>query len=363
MLAVVIVTVVSAIISFLCSLMEAALYSIPPSRIEEMRSQGRAAGIRLSKLRENVDEPISAILTLNTVANSLGATLAGSLVGKIYGNLSAGLYGVLFTLIVLFFSEIIPKTLGVTYSQQVAPMMSGPLVFLIRALYPFVWLCRFVTKSIRKRAAAGGDAPSEREIQALAEMGAKAGTIYEDEARWATNALRLDQITARDIMTPRTVVYMLPADLPLNQVGAHSEHWTFSRLPLVKDDNPDNVVGIVHRRDVFDKLALAPKKSLETTTLNDLAQPARFVPDSIRGHELLRNFLKERQHLLIVSNEYGGMEGVVSLEDVLEFILGEEIVDAHDQYEDMQELARAQARQRLRAVREKAHSPQSKKEA
>jgi CBS domain containing-hemolysin-like protein len=347
MIAIVVVTLIAAGLSFLCSLMEAAFYSIPPSKIEELRRKGSRNGERLARLRENVDEPISAILTLNTFANTLGASVAGALVAAQFPTFepAAAIYGIIFTIIILYISEIIPKTIGVIYAPVIAPRMSRLLVWLIIIFLPFVRpasLSRSRFRSaLRKR---HGQAPTEQEILALAQMGAEAGTILPDEARWAMNALRLNDVRVKDLRTPRNAVFTLPADLPLNMVSKQSKHWTFSRLPIVNNNNPDEVEGIVHRREVFDELVSRTPEELATRTLRDLSRPAVFVPDSTRCNELLRKFLDNRQQLIIVTDEYGGMEGVIALEDVLEFILGEEIIDPHDKYADMQEYARVLAR-------------------
>ncbi len=361
MTAILIVTVVSAIVSFCCSLMEACLYSIPPSKIEEMRRAGHPAGERLARLRRSIDEPISAILTLNTVANTVGAALAGALVGKQYGSAWVGAYSAIFTLIILFFSEIIPKTLGVTYADRLAPAFSTPIAWMIRALYPFVKACRMLTSWIRTRGGKGvgaADGPSEQEILALAEMGARAGTLMREEARWAANALRLNDVKAAELMTPRTVVDYLPADLTLAEVAARAGQWRHSRVPIVRNNNPDEVAGIVYRREVFDRLAGISPEDAARLTLRDFSRPALIVPETIGCDELLKRFLGERRHLAIVTNEYGGMEGVIALEDIIEFILGEEIVDHFDEHADLQEVARRKARRRLAQARIRLDRPE-----
>lgn len=361
MTAIIVVTAIAALGSFFCSLMEAAFYSIPPSKIEELRRAGDRGAERLARLRRDVDRPIAAILTLNTFANSAGASFAGYLVGRAYGDFWVGVYAFAFTAIILYLSEIVPKTLGVTYAHSLAPRLALPISIFVRVFYiPFIWLAEFLTRVIR-HGHEGSNAPSEQEILGMAEMGARSGTLLPDEARWAQNALLLDNVTARDLMTPRVVVYVLPADLPLSQVKAHSEHWTYSRLPVVKSSDPDHVEGIVYRRDVFDELVKKSPEEVEGRTLRDLMHPARFVPDKIACNELLRTFIRERQHLMVVTNEFGGMEGVISLEDVLEFILGEEIVDVHDAHADMQAYAKETAerrRQRLALKRRGAAPPE-----
>lgn len=354
MLAILLVAAVSALLSFFCSLSEAALYAITPSKIEELSRAGHTGGRRLVDLRARIDEAIAAILTLNTIANSLGATIAGSLVGRYYaehGNIATLVFGVLFTLLVLYFSEIIPKTLGVTHAERLAPVLALPIQKMIWLFKPMIWTSRGITRLIRRQRSADADAPSEQEILALAEMGRRAGTLLEDEARWAVNALRLNDVAAKDLMTPRIVVTMLPADLPVADAPNYPEHWAFSRLPIVNDNDPDDVAGIVHRRDVFDNLVHKPRSEWENKTLRDLARPAVFVPETIRCNELLRRFITTRQHLIVVTNEYGGMEGIISLEDVIEFMLGEEIVDPFDRHIDMQEYARRLARRRLETIK------------
>lgn len=357
----VIVTVVTLGMSFFCSLSEAAFYSISAGKIEQLRQEGSKAGERLAKMRENVDEPIAAILTLNTVANSGGAAFAGALVGMAFpekAGLATAIYSGAFVVLVLYFGEIVPKTIGVTFADRIAPALSLPIKWMIRISWPVIAVGQTVTKALRRGAAkVAPQGPSEREILAMAEMGARAGTILADEARWAINAMRLNDVTARDLMTPRTVVYLLPADLPLSMITTKSEHWTHSRLPVVRNNDPDRVEGVIYRRDVFDQLAQLEEKDLASRRLRDLMHPAVFVPETIRCNELLRRFLDSKQKLIVVTNEFGGMEGVISLEDVLEFILGEEIVDIHDKHADMQEYAREMAKLKMRRRGELSLTP------
>lgn len=357
MIWVVIISLLAVLISFCCSITEAALYSISPSRVEELKRSGSKAGIRLARMRERIDEPIAAILTINTIANTAGPAIAGSMVGGLYGDVAAGVYGGLLVVFFLYCGEMIPKLIGVSYCGRIAPFVSLPLAWSIVLLKPIVASSQVLTRVITSGKTGDSNAPSENEILAMAEMGAKAGTILQDEARWAINALRLNDVPASQLLTPRNAVYVLPADLPLSMVTRHSEHWSFSRLPVVANNNPDEVLGIVHRRDVFDELARLNDDELATMKLRDLMKPAIFVPQNARCNLLLKRCLDERQQLLVVTDEYGGMDGVLSLEDILEFILGEEIVDPHDKHADMQDFARRQAERREKRLRSGAFPP------
>jgi CBS domain containing-hemolysin-like protein len=342
MIAILIVALVAGSISFLCSLMEAALYAVPVARVQSLVDQKVAGASRLLALRQRVDRPISAILTFNTMANTVGASIFGAMAVAEYGIDSPIAIYVLpvgFALMILIFSEIIPKTLGVIFADQVAPKTAVIIEFLIVALYPLVRMSEYVTARIRT---AGQDKKTvtEEDLIAQARLGVEEGTIHRDEATYLENALRLNEKTAHDIMTPRTVVYTLPAELPISMARVLSDHWVHSRLPLCEDNNPDKVVGIVYRRDLFQALLSLGAEQLETTPLSTLKQPVDFVPESMTADEILRRFLDGRQHMFIVGNEHGGMEGIITLEDVLEELLGREIVDHTDLHEDMQAYAR-----------------------
>ncbi len=345
MITITIVVILSAGFSFLCSLMEAALYSVPMSKIQALIEQRVAGAKLLLSLRERVDEPISAILTFNTIANSIGATILGGLVGAELGAEYVLLSGILFAILILLFSEIIPKTLGVIYADTLAPKLAYIIRALIIVLKPLVSLSIYVTSRIRK-AGEEKETVTKEDLIVSARIAAAEGVILPDEGRWVENALRLNDKTAHQLMTPRTVVYLLPAELPLSQVSAHSEHWVHSRLPIVEDNNPDKVVGIVFRREIFDAMIEKEPEELERLTLRDLGHTATLIPEAMRGPDILRRLLETREHLFIVSNEHGGLEGVITLEDVIEDLLGEEIVDEHDKIEDMQAYARQLAERR-----------------
>lgn len=357
MLAIVAVVCFSAGFSFLCSLMEAALYAVPPSRVQSMVDSGVKGAALLAKLREKIDIPISAILTFNTIANTVGATILGVLAGKTFG--ADSIYTllvlpVIFTLIILIISEIIPKTLGVIYADVIAPKSAYVIEILIIVLYPFVRMSMYVTGRIRV-AGAEKKTVSEEDLIAQARMGAEEGSLYPEEARWVEHALRLNEKTAHELMTPRTVVYTLPQELPLTEVTSKSAHWAHSRLPVCEDGNPDKIRGVVYRREVFDTILTRNDEDLAKMTIGDLRRDVDMIPETLRGHEILKRFLESRQHLFVVTNEHGGLEGVITLEDVIEDLLGQEIIDFHDQHEDMQQYALKLAERRRRFL--DSHAP------
>lgn len=360
MLIIAAVALVSAGLSALCSLMEAALYAVPPGKAQALAGDKVRGATLLHRLREEVDKPISAILTFNTIANTVGASIYGALVGRQFGPESPMVivFALLFTLVILVFAEIIPKTLGVTYAEFIAPKTAFIMQGLIWTLYPFVAMSQYVTGRIRQ-AGAEQKTVTESELMAQVRIGVEEGTLFPEEAQWVTNALRLNEKTAHEFMTPRTVVLWLPAEKPLAEVDTRSEHWNHSRIPLCRDNDPDKVAGLVYRRDVFDALINRTPEDTRGMALEELAHPVEFIPETLTGNQLLKRFLEGRQHLFVVSNEHGGMEGVVTLEDVLEELLGAEIVDHHDVHVDMQEYARLVAERRRRAFEETQSKPQN----
>ena len=338
---IVVVASLTLLASFLCSLFEAVLYSITPSQIGVLVAQQRPGSRRLAKMRADVEAPIAAILTVNTIAHTAGAAWCGALVGEEYGSASVGVFAAIFTVLVLALTEIIPKSVGVRYANSLATKIVWPLQVMIWSVWPIVWIAEKAMGMLGGKEHAG---PSEDEVVVVSGLATEGGAMREEEHRWVENALALDKVTAKDLRTPRTVVETLDADMSLEQVAQQTGEWSHSRIPITEGGNPDKTVGLVHRREVID--ALLSEDHGNDLILRDLCHPLLFVPETMRGHELLQHFLKERVHLVAVADEYGGFEGVVTLEDVLESLLGEEIVDEHDEEKDMQVLARQRSRER-----------------
>ncbi len=321
--------------SFLCSLFEAALYSITPSQLELLKRDGSPGSKRLAALRENVEEPIAAILTINTVAHTIGSAVCGAMVKDYYNtDKSVAIFAAVFTFLVLGLTEIIPKSLGVRYAQSLGPRVSTPIQWMVWISYPIARPSKTVMRWLT--GGADTDGPSEDEIVLFSKLALTAGGVRKDEHRWLKGALRLDQATAGELRTPRTVVTTLDASLTVGEVTAEGTQWVHSRFPVTENSSPDSVVGVVFRRDILQ----AAIEGSKDTPIRTLIKPLAVVPEAMPAHELMAEFIRSRRHMVAVADEYGGFEGVVTLEDVFEQLIGEEIVDEFDIHEDMQQAAR-----------------------
>ncbi len=336
--ALILVSIVSLVGSFTCSMCEAALYSVNDSAVAGMLQQRRWGSRTLAKIRVRIDRAIIAILVVNTIANTAGAVVAGSIIGQLYGSTALAAFSAAFTFAVLFFSEIIPKSIGVARANFLAPRMAWLIEVMIIVTFPIVLMAERATIALNKGAKKEG--PSEHEILSLTRMAVRLGSLEPHEAELVSNALELDEYEVREIMTPRSVTFVLPDELKLNDIDRHAQHWVHSRLPVVRHDNPNEILGVVHRRDVFDLLVTEQEKG---KSVRDAMRPVRFIGASAGADEALREFLAGRQHMFVVVDEYGTWVGIVTLEDVLETLLGREIVGEHDPVADMQDLARQQA--------------------
>ena len=265
MTAILAIAAVSLLASFICSLFEAALYAITPSEIEVQRAKKVFGAERMARMRANIEEPIAAILTFNTVANTLGATLGGFLVGQYYsdyyaqlhgpgarndyGETAAAIFGVVFTIAVLVFSEIIPKSLGVRYARQLTSLIAWPLQCMTWVSWPVARAARALMHLLMR--SSGEEGPTSEEVLTLSRMARKGGSIRAEELAWVENVLQLDSVTAHELMTPRTVVDSLAAEMPLADIKSEKRQWVHTRLPLFENGNPDAVIGIVHGKDLF----------------------------------------------------------------------------------------------------------------
>jgi CBS domain containing-hemolysin-like protein len=326
-------------ISALCSLFEATLYSTRMGALEAARSEGhlKRQALRFISMKRQIDVPIAAILILNTIANTAGATIAGMYAANVLGASRVILFSIAFTLAILFLSEIFPKTLGAIYWRRLWPLIIWPLTAMRYGLYPAI----AVTQSITKILTQGQTVPlvTEDEIVAMARLGAQAGEITPEESHLVHNIIELENTQGRDIMTPRTVIFSLDASSTVEEALPQVNTRGLTRIPVYEDDR-EHVVGYV----MFQDLSASHTANRDEMQLRALAKPLSFVPETVNCLTLLTTFLKNRRHIAIVSDEYGGVAGLVSLEDLLETLLGEEIVDETDHVVDLQQSARQHRR-------------------
>jgi len=322
------------VVSALCSICEAVLYTISASQVEMLKKQGHPSAEHLQNLRSDIEKPITALLTLNTIANTIGASVAGAAAAKLFGQEHLLLFSGVFTITILIFSEILPKTLGVAYAFKLAPTLTYPLRAMVFSLTPVLWLTRFITKLLPQKVE---DTISSLEIQTIAALSRQSGNIEENEANIISNILDLKDKIVRQVMTPRTVTFSINEHITVgNAMATLTELSSHSRIPVFNRE-PDNVTGVVMRKDILQAAAEGKNK----LTLARFKRPVHFVPETAPLHRILVDFFDRRQHLFIVVDEYGTMTGVISMEDVLEEIVGREIVDESDKTKDMRELARS----------------------
>lgn len=335
--------VVAVGFSFYCSVAEAVLLSVTPSYIATRKEQGKKGAALLERLKRNVDRPLAAILSLNTIAHTVGAAGVGAEAAAIWGSTMVGLASAVMTIVILIFSEIIPKTIGAIYWRSLAPLIAPSIELLIWLLFPFVWMSDFLTRII-----SGGDrhaVVTREEVTALATLGAKSGQIEWGETHILKNLFRLNALTVHDIMTPRTVMIAFPQDLTVAQVFQQHPDLTFSRIPIYAD-TIDAITGVVLKTDFL----LARGAGEVDKPLHALKRELRAVPRQASLRQLLEDLLDQREHIALVVDEYGGTDGLVTLEDLIETLLGTEIVDENDTEEDMRAYARRRWEKRVTAL-------------
>jgi CBS domain containing-hemolysin-like protein len=335
---------ISLVFSTLCSLLEAILFATRVIALEAAQAKGRGftvrAAVLMSRYKARMDRPLSAILILNTLAHTIGAALAGWAAGELWGAGSLWIFSLAFTLAILIFTEIIPKTVGAVHWRILWPWSVWPLKALEILLTPAIWLTQGIT-SLIKRDKGAGPLISEEEILAAATLGAHDGEISRFEQKLIHNIIALEEKKAREIMTPRTVMETVDGSMTVARAVELAPGWGFTRLP-VKGGDPEEVVGYVIKPEIIQ--AAGPDLA---RPLAELAKPIRFVVESADCLSLLESFLKRRQHLYLVIDEYGSIVGLITLEDVLESLLGHEIVDEMDVAVDLQEVARRRSRHLL----------------
>ena len=329
-----IIMLIAIALSALCSMLEATLLSTPLSYITGLEEQGVRGAQRLKKLKQNPDRPISAILCLNTIANTVGASIVGSLVYEVYGDAIVGIFSTIFTLAILIFSEIIPKTIGTSYWRRLAIPASAIINGMIFIAFPLVWILEHLTSLISSKS--HQVSVSREDISAMVSVATEEEVIETEEKKMIQNLLKLDEITAHEIMTPSTVVEMAEGAMTIKEF--YDSDLTHSRILVYDEDNSDYVIGYVLRQTVLEKMA----EDKFTTTIRDISRPILSFPEEEPVGNIWEKFLAKKEHISVIIDEYGTFRGIVTLEDVIETMLGQEIVDETDEVVDMQEYAKEQ---------------------
>ena len=335
--------------SFLCSILEAVLLSITPSYIGAKKKEGANYALDLERLKDDIDRPLAAILTLNTFAHTLGAAGVGAQAQAIWGEEYLSIISAVLTILILIFSEIIPKTLGATFWRPLARPSTAVVKVLVILLYPFVWISQIITKIIKGKNYRPGKV-TRADFSAMAEISSQEGALQEGEYRYIRNILRFRQVKVKDIMTPRNVMMAFSESMSLQEVAEELSERSFSRIPVYQETR-DNITGMVLKDEMLKKLA----DDEHHLTLNDLRRDVLRIQEDQSVTELFKLLTEKKEHLAVALEEFGGTAGVVTMEDVIETLLGMEIVDEMDSVQDMQEYARQKAQTRTeRAVKEKS---------
>ncbi len=331
--ALIVFVLISIIVSFLCSLWEAVLLSISPSYMQIMLNEGTKIGKTLQQFKENVDRPLAAILTLNTIAHTVGAIGVGREATKIWAETNPFVTGILVPVLmtagVLIFSEIIPKTIGATAWKRLAPFTVRSLKIVMIALAPIIWLCQLITKLFN--ANKNESVFSRPDFLAMAQIGSQEGHLNELESELIHNLLNFKSIKVKEIMTPRTVVMSAPQNMTFQQFYDKYSDLVFSRIPLRESNESEIVIGYILKDDLLANIVDGRRDD----KLSEIMRNIIVIPESYSILKLFNELVAKREHIALVVDNYGGTLGVVTMEDILETLLGAEIMDETDKIIDM----------------------------
>ena len=345
MVLIIIYMAAALLISAMCSVLEATLLSTPMSYITALEMQGKKGAALLKKYKHNTDRPISAILVINTIANTVGASLVGSQAATMASDMgyqhdmTVGIVSAIFTLLVLTFAEILPKTIGSNFWRSLAIPAASVIRVLIIIAFPLVFILEKLTHLISGKSSQVS--VSREEVSAMVTVGAEEGVLEKEENKMIQNLLKLDEITAHEIMTPSVVVSMADSSMTLKEFYKTPEYKNFSRIPIYDDDNSNYITGYVPRQTILERLA----EDKFNEKLKTLARPILSFTEKESVGNIWEQLLAKKEHISIIIDEYGSLRGIVTLEDVIETMLGFEIVDEKDKVVDMQAYAMAQWKQ------------------
>ncbi|MFT5349502.1 MAG: CBS domain containing-hemolysin-like protein [Planctomycetota bacterium] len=324
--------------SFLCSLWEAVLLSITPTFAQIKLEEGTRIGETLKHFKENIDRPLAAILTLNTIAHTVGAIGVGEQASLIWSDanplVTALLIPTVMVLAILILSEIIPKTIGVNYWRELAPFTIKSLIFIITVLYPLVWFSQLITKRLKRDKTR--PVLSRADFLVMAEIGAKEGVFEKMESDIIGNLLKFNTVRARDIMTPRIVTKVAPENSTLREFYDVNQNMKFSRIPVYRNETKDQISSYILKDELLANLV----RGNDLKRISDIKREIMIIKEEFPIPDLFRRFTEKQEQIALVVDEFGGTSGIVTMEDVIETMLGMEIVDELDSVEDMQILAR-----------------------
>lgn len=337
-------------LSFLCSVLEAVLLSTPMSFISMKESQGSKTASLMKQYKNNVDRPVGAILSLNTIAHTIGSAGVGAESMKLFGEEYFGLISAILTLLILVLSEIIPKTIGASYWRSLAMPSTKTIRMLIFITYPLVLLSELITKVFTPKAHQAS--VSREEVSAMVDVGTTEGIFRESESKIIKSCIRLAAVKAREVMTPSIVVESANVNLTIKEFY-EQQTWNFSRIPVC-DKSKEYIIGYVLKDMVLKKLS----DDKFETKLSDLMRPILSFNEDDSVYQIWEKMLEKREHISIILDEYGCLRGVVSMEDIIETMTGVEIVDEDDVAVDMQAFAKEKSRKMLQKGKQQESMPQ-----
>ena len=333
MLLLIVYLLLALVISFLCSIMESVLLSTPTSFLLVKQNEEHKWAFTFAELKENIDKPLSAILSLNTVAHTVGAAGVGAQAVQVFGEEYFGWISAILTILILVITEIIPKTAGARFWRSLAKPVTYVIRITVVISYPLVIVSSWITKIISSKEE--HQTTNREEIAALTSIGTDEGIFDDKEGKIIQNLLRLKDVKVKEILTPRVVVLEADENITLSEFMEKKEYLQFSRIP-VYSDNDENITGYVMRQDVYEKLA----DDQHELSLKELKRAIVVAPNTIPLYSMWEKLLSSKEHIALIVDEYGGMDGIVTMEDIIETLLGLEIMDEKDTISDMQEYAR-----------------------
>lgn len=333
---------VAVAVSFLCSILEAVLLSVNSAFVTMLNNEGKPAGKLFKEWQNDIDKPLVAILTLNTIAHTIGAASAGAQAAEVFGSAYIGAFSAVLTLLILVFSEIIPKMLGARYWRQLATLTAHILKYMTIGLYPFIYLAQLLTSRFKTDTVLTGF--SREEFAAMADLSSEEGQLEARESHFLKSLMLSRKMKVKDAMTPRVVIFSLPQSLLVEEYFHKYDKVFFSRIPVFDGDS-DNIVGYVFRSD----LLLAQARGNGQNPLENYIRPISAIIETTMLQTAFDKLLRGRAHIMLIVSEYGSLQGIITLEDMIETALGLEIVDEKDQAVDMQHEARRLWQRRIKS--------------